>query len=87
MLPSPVITCCYPQDPSGFFVRRVLQPFMDEAGNRLRSADMRDPVSLLNPLGMQGGMALLPMPKQIFLGKTLALVNRLCKHRLSDCWL
>lgn len=66
-------------------MRRVLQPFMDEAGNRLRSADMRDPVSLLNPLGMQGGMPLLPTPKQIFSGKTLAWVNRLYKYQLSVC--
>jgi hypothetical protein len=46
-----------------------LQPLLDEAGMRLGSAGMKDPASVLNPLGMQRGLALLPTSRPLFLGE------------------
>ncbi len=63
-------------DAEAFFARRVLQPFLDEAGAQLLSATLREPAALPNPLGMQAGVPLLPLPEAPLLN-VQCLVNRL----------
>ena len=65
------------QENGGFFVRRVLQPFLDEAGLRLRVAGLRDPACLSNPLGMQRGIPLLVAPSRQTLLDVQCLINQL----------
>ena len=52
---------------SGFFARRVLQPFLDEAGGRLKLATIKDPACLTNPIGLQRGIPLVATPAQVLL--------------------